>query len=233
MVPFTLSYGQKRTNLVHMGSVETYYSMYTVVGIDEVGLGCIAGPMLVAAVHLPEDHGITGIRDSKQLTHLGIISKSMEIRNRAVVAMSEMATHTEIDNEGISTAHRSAVVRLATRVYQTAYNKFQKPIIFILDGTWHPGQLPFPATVVTLVKGDQKSYNVAAASIVAKATRDKLMEMLSEDYPGYEFHKNKGYATQEHKEAVNRLGVTDIHRLTFSNLCRIKNGEFEQESDTV
>lgn len=216
MVPFTISYGQRRTNIVGSGSVEDYYSMYAIFGVDEVGLGSVAGPLVICAVHLPSDHDIKGLRDSKKMTSASIDSKALEIMNKTEVALGEMALTEDIDEYGIRKCHSTLIRKLANRV--EPLEEDDRPILFVIDGTWDPSPLNFP--FVLIKRAEDKSHNVAAASIVAKAVRDRMMKYAAIDFPGYGFESNKGYPTQEHKEAVIRMGVTSIHRRSYTNFYR-------------
>ena len=221
MVSFTISYGQRRTNIVGMGSVEDYYSTYSIIGIDEVGVGSVAGPLVVCAVRLPEDHGIQGIKDSKKLSPAAIDSKAIAIYRKADIVIGEMSLSNEVDTLGIRQCHRLLLRKLINRIKVSEYTDY-RPRLVVIDGSCGPDVASMP--FVMIKQADNKSYNVAAASIVGKSVLDKMMVVASLEYPGYGFGNNKGYPTQAHKEAVTRLGVSDIHRLSYSNFYKVKHG---------
>ena len=177
-----------------------------VAGIDEVGVGPLAGPVVAAAVILPPGCSITGIDDSKQLDHEARVRLAGEIRERAVAYAIASCSVDEIDRWNIYRASLQAMHRavMGLRV---------APEHLLVDAR------TVPAVTVgqtAIIQGDAKSQSIAAASIVAKVERDALMERLAQKHPGYGFEKHKGYATPEHFEALRRLGACDIHRRSFS-----------------
>ena len=185
-----------------------------VAGVDEAGCGPLAGPVVSAAVVFPRDwleRGLSsklrGLNDSKQLTveqrekFFGIITSNPEIRHAVVIMDVEM-----IDRINIRQA--------AWRGMNLALDQLQpKPEHVLVDGLrirW----LPYPQTA--LVSGDAKSYSIAAASVLAKVTRDRLMVELDKTYPGYGFAEHKGYSTPRHYAAIEKLGPCAIHRRSFA-----------------
>ena len=170
---------------------EAYLKGYTAVcGIDEAGRGPLAGPVYAAAVWLPEGLVIDGINDSKKLS---------EKKREALF------DEKEIDEINILQATYLAMRR--------AYDNMQKACDYVLiDGNRMP---PMPVPGETIVKGDANSPSIAAASILAKVSRDRVMLEYAKQYPGYHFEKHKGYGTKVHVEALHEFGPCPIHRKTF------------------
>lgn len=178
----------------------------TEAGCDEAGRGCLAGPVVAAAVILPPGYARPGIVDSKKLSESRREELRAAILAEAVACAVGICSPAEIDEINILRAsilamHR-AVAALAVR-----------PGALAVDGnrfTPYPG---IPHT--TVVKGDARLANIAAASIIAKTTRDHIMARLDEEFPGYGWLSNKGYPTADHREAIMRLGPTVHHRRSF------------------
>jgi ribonuclease HII len=185
-----------------------------VAGVDEAGCGPLAGPVVAAAVMLPAswleaglDLRLRGLNDSKQLSgdqrgkYFSIITSHPEIRHAVAIVDVEM-----IDRINIRQA--------AWRAMNAALDQLQpKPLHVLVDGLrikW----LPYPQTA--LVQGDCKSYSIAAASVLAKVTRDRMMIEMDGLYPGYGFAEHKGYATPQHYAAIRERGPCPIHRHSFS-----------------
>ena len=174
-------------------------------GVDEAGRGPLAGPVCAAAVILPRGLDIPGLNDSKKLTDKRRRELFEQITQQAVSFSIAFASQQEIDEYNILQATMLAMQRAVARL--------PIPADFVLvDGNRLP-QLPVPAKDV--VKGDQKSANIAAASILAKVTRDRFMEAYALQYPGYGFEIHKGYPTRRHYEAIFELGLTPLHRRSF------------------
>lgn len=181
-----------------------------IAGFDEAGRGALAGPVAVAAVILPPNPRLTwtlaGVRDSKQMTPLQRETWAARIKSVALAWGIEFSSVEEIDQLGIARGTRLA----ATRV-------LEKLIVFpdylLLDFRLALPESPLPQTA--LVKGDQLSLSIAAASVLAKTTRDALMLELDAQYPDYRLKQNKGYGTQAHRSAMIRLGYSPVHRKTF------------------
>ncbi len=179
---------------------------YTVIaGVDEAGRGPLAGPVCAAAVILPPELVIDGLNDSKKLSEKKREELYGEITQKALDWSVAFASHEEVDALNILNATYLAMNR-AIEGLKAA------PEIAIIDGNRSAG-IKYPN--MTLVGGDGKSASVAAASILAKVSRDRLMLELAEKYPGYGFERHKGYGTKAHYEALARLGPCEIHRLTF------------------
>ncbi len=177
----------------------------TVCGIDEAGRGPLAGPVCAAAVILPPELEIDGLNDSKKLTEKKRDALFDIIREKAVAYSVAMVDEKRIDEINILQATfeamRNAVSGLSV-----------KPDIALIDGNQKPG---LEIEERTVVKGDAKSPSIAAASVLAKVTRDRFMLELDKTYPEYQFAKHKGYGTKLHYECIEKYGISPVHRLTF------------------
>jgi ribonuclease HII len=178
---------------------------HTICGIDEAGRGPLAGPVFAAAVILPDGLYIEGLNDSKKLSAKKRESLFDEITQNAVSYSIGFATEKEIDEINILQATFLAM--------QRAFGGLQvKPACALVDGNRMP-TLGIPTE--TIIKGDGLSANIAAASILAKVSRDRLMLELDAMYPNYQFAKHKGYGTALHTELIKKYGPSPIHRMTF------------------
>ena len=177
----------------------------SVCGIDEAGRGPLAGPVCAAAVILPPHLEIPGLNDSKKLSDKRRRELMPVIKEQAIAYGIGMASHEEIDQINILQATFLAMERALAQLEGKA--KFA-----LIDGN---RKKDFGLPVMTVVKGDSRSANIAAASILAKVTRDDLMEALAEEYPQYGFEIHKGYGTKAHYEALRTYGPSPIHRMTF------------------
>jgi ribonuclease HII len=179
-----------------------------IAGIDEAGRGALAGPVIAAAVILPTHCNINGLRDSKQLSPKQRAHLFDEIHNVAVSIGIGSADHRVID--------RLNVLEATLLAMQEAVGKLTPPPDYLLvDGL----NLPEVDIVGEAIpKGDNRSYSIAAASIIAKVTRDRLMVELDPIYPNYGFSRHKGYPTSQHRQAIAQFGASDIHRRTFKLL---------------
>lgn len=185
---------------------EKKYEEYTYIcGIDEVGRGPLAGPVVAGAVILPKDCRILYINDSKKLSAKKREELSEEIHQKAVAIGIGLSTQERIDEINILQATYEAM-RKAIRALSV------EPSLLLNDAVTIP-QVDIPQ--VGIVKGDARSVSIAAASIVAKVYRDRMMEEYDKMYPGYGFASNKGYGSREHVEALHRLGPCPIHRRSF------------------
>ena len=176
-----------------------------VCGVDEAGRGPLAGPVCAAAVILPPEIEIPGLNDSKKLTDKRRRALYDVIIENAVSYGIAMVHEKEIDEINILQATFNAME-------QAILQLSVKPAMALIDGN---RERPFPVPVQTVVKGDSLSANIAAASILAKVTRDRYMEEMAEQYPGYGFEVHKGYGTKAHYAALTELGMSPIHRRTF------------------
>lgn len=189
-----------------MCSYEKKYTEYEYIcGIDEVGRGPLAGPVIACAVVLPKDCRILYVNDSKQLSAKKREELYDEILEKAVAVGIGMASPDRIDEINILQATYEAMREAISRLSVT-------PDLLLNDAVTIPG---VPMKQVPIIKGDAKSISIAAASIVAKVTRDRLMEEYDQVIPGYGFASNKGYGSAEHIAALKTLGATPIHRRSF------------------
>ena len=193
---------------VNMWEIENslYSNGYKVIcGVDEAGRGPLAGPVCAAAVILPNGLEIPGLTDSKKLTDKKRRELFPIIKERAIAYGIGLASHEEIDEINILQATYLAMERALAQLSV-------EPDIALIDGN---RAKDFGLPVRTVVKGDSLSMNIAAASILAKVTRDDLMLEMAEKYPEYGFEVHKGYGTKAHYEALRAHGVSAIHRRTF------------------
>jgi len=187
-----------------------------VAGVDEAGCGPLAGPVVAAAVVFPRawlkaglDRKLRGLNDSKQLTG--------EQREKF---FSILTAHPDIGfaiaSVDAETIDRINILEAAHRAMNLALDQLQPPPQHVLVDGRPVKSMPFPNTA--LVKGDARSYSIAAASVLAKVTRDRMMREFDQLYPGYGFAEHKGYGTRQHLDALQRLGACPIHRRSFAPL---------------
>lgn len=178
-----------------------------IAGVDEAGRGPLAGPVCVAAVIMPLEQNkiISGVNDSKKLTEKKREALFDEIINTALAYKIELVSEKEIDRVNILNATKQGM-------RQTICGLNTKPDLVLIDAVKLDG-INVPQE--SIIKGDAKSYNIAAASILAKVTRDRLMLELDKKYPEYNFKKHKGYGTKEHIENLKKFGKCEIHRDSF------------------
>lgn len=174
-------------------------------GVDEAGRGPLAGPVYAAAVILPEHLEIPGLDDSKKLTDKRRRELMPVIKEKAIAYGIGFATEQEIDEINILQATFLAMERALAQMEI-------KPDFALIDGN---REKDFGLPVMTVVKGDSRSANIAAASILAKVSRDDYMDQMAEFYPQYGFEIHKGYGTKAHYEALRTYGHCALHRLTF------------------
>lgn len=186
-------------------------------GVDEAGRGPLAGPVVAAAVIFNNDTYIEGINDSKKLSQKKRDFLSERIKEKAYSFSYGIIEQNTIDEINILQATLRAM-RLAVD------NLKVEPDLIIIDGN-----KTFNTNIKTLslVQGDSKSFSIGAASILAKVERDKIMKKLSLEHPEFKWHKNKGYGTKEHIEAILKYGPTKYHRKTF--IKKIVNSEIQEE----
>ena len=176
-----------------------------VCGVDEAGRGPLAGPVVAGAVILPKDDDILYLNDSKQLSAAKRDELFDIIKEKALSYGIGIVSHDRIDEINILQATYEAM--------RSAINQLDpKPDILLNDAVTIP---LVDITQVPIIKGDAKSVSIAAASIIAKVTRDRLMEEYAKEYPQYGFEKHKGYGSKEHIEAIKKYGPCEIHRKTF------------------
>ena len=192
----------------NMWSIEQKYyfqGMKLVCGVDEAGRGPLAGPVCAAAVILPEYVEIPGLNDSKKLSDKRRRELFPVIQEKALAYSIAFADHQEIDEINILQATFLAMERAISTLSV-------QPQIALIDGN---RQKDFGVSVETVIHGDSLSASIAAASILAKVTRDDYMLKMDEQYPGYGFAIHKGYGTKAHYAAIEQLGVSPIHRMSF------------------
>ena len=197
---------QEKERMHEMFAYERKYGQYHYIcGVDEVGRGPFAGPVVAAAVILPKDCDILYLNDSKKISEKKRDILYDEIYEKAVAVGIGMASEKVIDEINILQATYKAM--------QSAIEKLEVvPDLLLNDAVTIP-EISIPQ--VPIIKGDAKSASIAAASIVAKVTRDRMMKEYDAVYPGYQFARNKGYGTKAHIEAIRAQGICEIHRRTF------------------
>ncbi len=178
----------------------------SVAGVDEAGRGPLAGPVVAAAVIFPPEHFIEGVRDSKLLTE----DEREELYARIVAEASAYGI-------GIVQPEVIDQINILQATYRAMHEAIRslsvEPSLLLVDGNRFLDMgIPFR----TIVDGDALSFSIAAASIIAKVTRDRLMMAYDAQFPGYGFAQHKGYATPQHREAIRRLGLCEIHRRSFT-----------------
>ena len=194
-----------------------YYEGKIEAGCDEAGRGCLAGSVYAAAVILPDGYENPLLNDSKQLTEKRRYELREQIERDAVAWAVGIVTPEEIDkinilNASIMAMHRALdQLKVRPEAIIVDGNRF-KPYRSVVDGS--PVNIPH----TTIVKGDGKYMAIAAASILAKTYRDDYMNQLAEEYPQYDWQKNKGYPTKKHREAIRQYGTTPYHRMSYNLL---------------
>ena len=194
-------------------SLLTHYSELVEAGCDEAGRGCLAGPVVAAAVILDRNKDYPELNDSKQLTE----KKRMQLRE---LVMKEALSY----GVGIVTAQEIDEINILNASFLAMHRALDqlkiRPELLLIDGNrFNPYK---KVKHVCVVGGDGKYQSIAAASILAKTTRDMMMEQYGEQYPVYNWKKNKGYPTPEHKQAIADHGTTPLHRMTFNMAIQLK-----------
>lgn len=190
--------------------------IYFIAGVDEAGRGPLAGPVVSAAVIFPDDVEIKNINDSKQLTPEEREDLYHEIMEKALAVGVGYVDNVLIDRMNILQSTYLSMLRAMKKLSIM-------PEIILVDGYAIPD---LPIEQENIIKGDEKSMSIAAASIVAKVHRDRIMEFFGMEYPDYDFETNKGYATKKHIEIVIKKGPCEIHRRTFSPIKEIVDRMF-------
>ena len=189
-----------------------------VIGVDEAGRGPLAGPVVAAAVALRRADFSVPIRDSKKLSRAQREEAFHEIYQRSYVGVGIISENV-IDQNNILQATffamHNAVVNLIAWLPPAKANQrqFTKSVCLLIDGNCFRADLPY--RFKTIIKGDERVVSIMCASVVAKVVRDRILNIYHRVYPGYGFNQHKGYATEEHKEAIRRLGPSLIQRRTF------------------
>ena len=190
-----------------------YYSDLLEAGCDEAGRGCLAGPVVAAAVILKKGSDFTELNDSKQLTERKRMQLRELVMREALAYGVGIVTAEEIDKINILNASFLAMHRALSEL------KVQPEMLLIDGNRFKPYR---DIRHVCVVGGDAKYQSIAAASILAKTTRDMMMEQYDAQFPVYNWKKNKGYPTQEHRQAIAEHGTTPLHRMTFNMTIQTK-----------
>jgi ribonuclease HII len=188
-----------------------YQSLLPEAGCDEAGRGCLAGPVVAAAVILDPEKPIAGLNDSKQLSAKKREVLRHEILEKALAFGIGIVDHVEIDQINILNASFLAMHRALEQLQSN-------PAYILVDGNRFKPYKDTP--YACMIKGDARFMSIAAASILAKEKRDEIMSQLHEEFPVYNWHKNKGYPTLDHRKGIAEHGVSPYHRLTFQLLAR-------------
>ncbi|MDE1901225.1 MAG: ribonuclease HII [Alphaproteobacteria bacterium] len=176
-------------------------------GVDEVGRGPLAGPVVAAAAIIPHDFPpalLAQIRDSKKMTEAA--------RESLFAPLTALCPHA-IEESSVEEIDRFNILQASLLAMKRAVLRLGAADAALIDGNRAP---VLPCAARTIIKGDDMSYSIAAASIIAKVYRDRLMKKLAEDFPVYGWERNAGYGTREHLDAVSRHGITQWHRLSFA-----------------
>jgi len=197
--------------MTQINGLEFYQTINLLAGVDEVGRGPLAGPVVTAAVILDRANPVSGLTDSKKLTESQREFLAEEIKQKALAWSLGRAEVEEIDDINILQATLLAMRRavLALPV---------KPEMVLVDGNRCP-KLDCPSHAI--IKGDLYVPQISAASIIAKVARDREMQQLDQQYPGYGLHKHKGYPTRDHITALEQLGVSPIHRRSYGPIKKL------------
>ena len=195
------------TNYSNKGMLQSSFSnQYIEAGVDEVGRGCLAGPVVAAAVILPPDYTNELLMDSKKLNKKTREKLRKTIEEEAISWAIAEASHTEIDEINILNASFLAMHRAIEQLEP-------EPELLLIDGNrFNPYKF---IAYECIVKGDNKFLSIAAASVLAKTYRDDLMEKLAIDHPEYDWENNVGYPTKKHRAAIEQHGATPWHRMSF------------------
>lgn len=188
----------------------------SIAGIDEAGRGPLAGPVVVASVIMPKESMIEGVNDSKKVSEKKREKLYEEIINECIAYGVGIINQEEIDKINILNATKEGLTKAIKEMennLKEKNQKIEKPEIILVDALTKidTDHIPYRS----IIKGDSKSYSIAAASIIAKVTRDRIMRQWDEVYPMYGFAKHKGYGTAAHMEAIREYGLCPLHRRSF------------------
>ena len=188
----------------------------SIAGIDEAGRGPLAGPVVLACVVMPKESMIEGVNDSKKVAEKKREKLYEEIINEAIAYGVGIISQEEIDRINILNATKEGLTTAIKEMEKDLKEKqrgFEKPDIILVDALTKidTDHIPYRS----IIKGDAKSYSIAAASIIAKVTRDRIMRQWAEVYPMYGFEKHKGYGTAAHIAAIKEYGLCPLHRRSF------------------
>lgn len=181
-----------------------------IAGVDEVGRGPLAGPVVATAVIMPVECYIEGVNDSKQISSKKRQAYKKTIEEKAITIATAFVDEKVIDEINIYEATRRAMLEALSKLNP-------QPDYILVDA------MPLDTTIpsLSIIKGDEKSFTIACASIVAKEIRDAYMEELDKKYPGYNFAQNKGYPTKAHKQALIDHGICEIHRKSYKPVANV------------
>ena len=197
----------KPTFVVEKRLLDAGYSR--IAGIDEAGRGPLAGPVVAAAVILNPADIIEGLNDSKMLSEKKRELLYDEIKSRAIAAECSIVSHDAINSTNILSATLTAMANAVRQITPI-------PDFLLIDGNQ-----PIKSLLIiqdSIIDGDKHCVSISAASIIAKVTRDRLMKEYEKQYPGYGFAQHKGYGTKQHREAIQKLGPCEIHRVKFGGV---------------
>jgi ribonuclease HII len=212
LFPTDFAPGEDRTLFHEMMAMKAGYRL--VAGLDEAGRGPLAGPVVAAAVILPRNVELEGVRDSKQMSARARETAFELINRRARAVAIAVVSKEYIDQFNILRASLEAMKRAAQALVP-------QPTFLLVDGI---NAVPLALSQKCLKKGDQRSLSISAASIMAKVYRDRIMKCYHARFPMYGFDQHKGYGTKRHLEALARFGPCPFHRLTFKGVCQIDQG---------
>ncbi len=185
-------------------------SAWVIAGVDEAGRGPLAGPVVAGAVVLPADFYLLGLNDSKQLSEKKRDEFYNYIQAHALAVGVGIVEADEIDRINIYEATKVAMMKAIASLSN-------EPTYLLIDAM----KLPVETAQMSLIKGDARSISIAAASVIAKVTRDRLMRTYAAAFPAYRFERNMGYGTRDHFEAIEQYGATPIHRMSFYPLSEL------------
>lgn len=210
--------GQRLRKMLRFETVLWESGIERIAGVDEAGMSPLAGPVVAGAVILPRDARIARVDDSKKLDAKTREETVIEIKARAIAWAVGIVSPEEIDRINI---YRAGLLAMRRAVENLSH----APQALLVDARKLP-EIPLPQQAI--IKGDTLSLSIAAASIVAKTTRDAILVELDGKYPGYGFARHKGYPVREHYEALQRLGATEVHRRSFRPVREVLGLEPEQ-----
>ena len=205
---------QLTPDMLQFESLARRQGFITIAGIDEAGRGPLAGPVVAAAVILPEGHRIAGVDDSKKIAEAK--------RNLLFDVIMKQAISVGVGISDSQTVDRVNILQATLRAMESAVSSLSpQPDCLLIDGI---SKTALQIHQKTIIKGDSLSLSVAAASIIAKVTRDRMMVAYEKEYPGYGFAGHKGYGSAAHMAAIAAMGPTPIHRLTFRGVREYAEG---------
>lgn len=203
-------------NLLVNNDLEYLNKYQYIIGIDEVGRGCLAGPLVVCGVIMKYDNILNDINDSKKISEKKRDLLYPLIIDESISYIIKVVDSPTVDKLNIYQATKKAMEEIACELYQDN--------TYILSDAM---KLDIEHDHLPIIKGDSKSYAIACASIIAKVYRDNLMKSYHETYPEYDFINNKGYGTKKHLEAIDKYGICELHRLTYEPIKSLVNKQLK------